>query len=588
MRTFARSLLCSALLGVTAFLVAGVSPSVPKRNRIEVRFSKCVPCRTEGPSVGMWDLFGDTPVSPNVLSRNAEGLVVLTEAGYYNAHFFLKESKVICQGDRSVAVLPGHDRLLDVPMRCWARAKNAPIAYVSLGPHRMNALAGYAPASVQSATLRDWDGSELTPGTVSNGAYYFDRVFCKHCIVELTLADGEKSTIAATLDGAENFSVVRKDLGAAEVARGTTVRGSPYNAPETLVEGPAGSVWALDRLGNRVFAVFQDGHEREIDLPTPFAAADSIVSSGSYVWVSERSVGRIVRFSADGSMIEFPIGMKTNFVDDFSLAAGLDGRIWFAGDDGVGVMDARGAVKSVGSPVGFTRGYALAVGSDGRVWYAGYGCLAVFDGNGRWRQVSDRWMTSLLAGTHGLWGASDDALAYIGNDGTVRDVHLPIAGMGVRMYAVDSADNLWFSDGLGNVIAKVSPHGEIVARYGGSKPFGISAMAIARNGQTWIAEPGLPRLEKVDGSPGLQGQVYAFPPRGASPTYLFVDSLGRLWYSDPKGDVVGMLYENAPGDANAYGQGTCYALKFSSIRSCRFEQMFNVAGGTTTIPSPKR
>ncbi len=404
-------------------------------------------------------------------------------------------------------------------------------------------------------------------GTIAEGAYYFDEANCQNCVMDLTLDSGKRARIAESLDD-ENFALSRLDISDEAVRRGTAVRGSPFNSPETLVQGPSSSIWVLDRLGNRV-AVIEPGRGcREYDLPTPFADAGDIIGTTQSVWVSERSAGKIVRFELDGSRVEYSIGHGRQF-RNLRIALGGDGRIWYVNDEQVGAIDERGQVTTYADsgPVFWIRD--LALGHDGREWVVGlassYGegtpFIAAIDTNGRWQRFPlARRAAVVLTGKTGLWVAGDyDSLSFVDMRGHERPVALPVGRMRPKLYAVDAADTVWFSDGYGNTIASATPAGLVTANYSEFGPAGISDMRIDESGNVWIAESHA--IEEYQKS-------LRFPPSGVSPRHLLIDSTGNVWYSDPVADVVGVVAKN---DKNK-----CYAFRLSHVRSCAFERVDRV------------
>ncbi|HEY5425746.1 MAG TPA: hypothetical protein VIJ77_04275, partial [Candidatus Tumulicola sp.] len=226
---------------------------------------------------------------------------------------------------------------------------------------------------MKSISMWPANGSEQAiAATISHGAYYFDEANCQNCVLELRLTNGRAARLGISLRTDRNFGLVRNDLSGAAVQQGIAVSGSPFNAPENLVEGPNRSIWILDRLGNRVAAIGPDNRCHEYELPTPFADAGDIVGTSKYVWVVERNPGKIVRFSIDGATSEFAVG-SGGYNRNLRITLGDDGRIWFITSQKLGAIDERGRVTtySIPAPVFWLRD--LVRGPDGRVWAVGSG-----------------------------------------------------------------------------------------------------------------------------------------------------------------------------------------------------------------------
>jgi streptogramin lyase len=438
----------------------------------------------------------------------------------------------------------------------------------------MHGLAGRLPdgvtsISMQPAAGRSFTGINPLVGQISKGAYYFDEASCDYCVIDLTLGSGATARIAATIDG-RNFSATERNISNRDVREGIAVKGSPFNAPERLAEGPNGSIWALDRLGNRV-AVLSPGHVyREYDLPAPFADAGDIVATNDAIWVSERRVGSVVRFSADGSYAEFAVTHVEN-PQNFKIARGGDGRLWYLNQDQIGAVDASGRVTVYPSeaPVFWMRD--LAAGSDGRTWFIGDASsfaigerfLAAVDSKGRWERfpISQDDAVHLRSARSGFWVVGDyRSLSFFDMQGHERRVSLPIDEMRPRPYAIDDADNLWFSDAYGNVVARAKPDGSVRAGYSldFGKP-GVTDMKIDDAGLAWIADSDAQGIEEFD--PATFSPA-SFHPLGAGvhPYYLLFDKKGNLWYSDPTSDVIGVLEKS--------GGLWCYALPLSTVKQC--------------------
>ncbi len=528
--------------------------------RVTVRLADCGDCAKSTPAVTVWDESQEAEINPAVADRGPNGFALSLPPGYYRMELETHS----CQGDRYLGVLASHSRPFDIVMKCGTRR----IRLVD----EIHGLAGSLPTTVRSITMQPVDGSaDPISGTVSDGAFYFDEANCGDCVLDLTLADGKRSRIGSMAPDGDNFSLVRDDLTDAAVAVGVSVHGSPFNSPEQLVEGPSGTVWVLDRLGNRVAEIGPGQRCREFDLPTPFADAEDIIGTSQFVWVSERSAKKIVRFASDGSFAEYPISLPEDelspSIENFRMILGHDGRVWYINGATIGAIDAQGktTIYTDGKPVFWLRN--LALGSDGRIWVVGLSS-ASFDGSsfvaaidtmGRWQRfplAHDNGV--ILAGKNGFWVAGDyDFLSYVDLYGHEKPIVLPIANMRPRLFVVDAAEHVWFTDRYGNIIARAAPNGTVTTTYTEYGPAGISDMQIDQDGNVWIAEPSARAIEEYK-------TAFDVSPPEIHPRQLLVDSSGQLWYSDGAADVIGVIANN--------GGGKCYALRLATLRSCAFER----------------
>lgn len=542
-----------------ALLSMGVWPGGGGTVRVTVHLIGCSECRSRSPGVSVWDKAQDAEIAPQVSGRNADGFVLALPPGYYRV--FLRGK--VCNADPFLGLLPHRDRRFDVTMRCRPSIRLV---------DGMRGLAGDVPSSVRSISMWPADGSQRPiAATISRGAYYFDEANCDECVLNLQLNNGKTARVGVDLNRAKNFTLLRSNLSEAAVQDGISVRGSPFNAPETLVEGPAISIWVLDRLGNRVAVIRPGIGCREYDLPTPFSDAGQIIGTSRYVWVSERNGGRIVRIASDGKMTEYAIG-GVNFHRNLRMAPGSDGRVWFVDQDRIGAIDESGKVTryALGGPVFWLRD--LALGADGRIWMVGLAdsyadgtpFVAAIDAAGRSQRFSLSFdAAAILAARGGLWVSGDyDSLSFVDLHGREKTVGLPVARMWPKPYAVGASDELWFTGKYGNLIARATPDGTARATATEFGPAGISDMRVGPRGDLWIAEPKAHGIEQY-------GKGFEIAPKGVAPTHLFFDSNGNLWYSDPQADVVGTI---------AIGRrGSCYAFRLSHVRSCAFSRIDIVA-----------
>ncbi|HZT12715.1 MAG TPA: hypothetical protein VFA29_07925 [Candidatus Baltobacteraceae bacterium] len=545
-------------------VLQGAPPVDAPQQRVALRLTHCTDCRKSSPAVSVWDETEGGELKASISRRDANAFLSL-RPGYYR--IFLDTE--LCRGDRYLGVLPLRDRDFDVTMKCRVvKTKGITVGRIVDG---MRGLAGILPESVVSVSMRPADGSEdPILATLSHGAYYFDEANCESCVLDIMLPNRKTARVGVDLTSADNFSLTRHDLSLDAIGWGIRVRGSPFNSPDKLVEGPLGSIWSLDKLGNRVVEIQADGRCREYELPTQFSDAGDIIGTPDFVWVSERRAGKVVRFAQDGSFAEFNIARNVDLgysYRNFRMIRGADGRIWYVDNAILGAIDVQGNAKTYadGLPV-FWLG-DLALGADGRIWVVGrassYGegspFVAAIDRLGHWQRFPlTHDAATILAGKSGLWIAGGyDFLSYVDLGGREVSISLPIAGMEPHLYVVDSSGRLWFSDRYGNIIAHVDSRGTVAATYTDLGRAGVSDMATDEADDIWIAEPKARAIEEYR-------KRFAIAPPAVHPKRILFDSGGNLWYSDGAADVIGVIRRD--------GRNACYALTLSHVRTCKFQE----------------
>jgi streptogramin lyase len=529
----------------------------PRVTHAAVHFVGCSDCAAKPPSVSVWDEGINAPLTPAVSRRTAGGFDLRITKGYYDVRL----RSAACSGERFLGVLTQRSRRFDVAMQCIRSAKGKSLGFIRL-VDEMRGLGGTIPRSVQSISM--WPaqgGTNAIAGTITGGAYYFDEANCAYCVVAMTRADGTTARIGIDISAEKNFTFIERDISDAAVRDGESVQGSPFNAPETMVEGPKGTIWILDRLGNRVATIEGASQSREFDLPTPFSNPGEIVGTPRFVWVSERNVGKIVRFGINGERSEFPAVDRNFIAAGFRIAGGGDRGIWFTDGWSVGAINDQGSVTYRSGALGAINN--LAVAQDGRVWIVGTEevpkatpFVATLGKDGHWQRFTLEQTADLITvGKGGVWiaGSYSNYLAFVDGHGVEKVIQMPIRSMDPKPYAVDDADNLWFSDRYGNVVGRATPSGSLEASYTLYGPARISDMRLDQQGDLWLAEPGAHVIERY-------GKSLAFPPRGVEPRNLLFDSKGDLWYSDRTSDIVGVIGKN--------GASRCYAFALSHIRNC--------------------
>jgi streptogramin lyase len=199
-----------------------------------------------------------------------------------------------------------------------------------------------------------------------------------------------------------------------------------------------------------------------------------------------------------------------------SIAQGADGNMWFTDADGtapeIGVVTPDGAVSY------FTEGFAkgsvpgvIVTGPDGKMWFSDTGAGGL--------------------GTIALDGAVTEYPVLIGDS--------PVAPTSL---ALGPDDNLWFTEGTGTQIIKMSPAGGGIVTYssGISPSAGIKTITKGPDGNMWFTEAGLNRI----GSVSPDGRIMEYgsgisPSAGLSSITTGPD--GNLWFVENSTGKIGRI-----------------------------------------------
>ncbi|MGN6258195.1 MAG: Vgb family protein [Solirubrobacterales bacterium] len=145
--------------------------------------------------------------------------------------------------------------------------------------------------------------------------------------------------------------------------------------PIRLTAGPDGNVWFSEAQGHRISRISPDGRIQAFSL-APFEEPRDLTAEpdGAIWFMDSRPDGQAIgRMTTSGSVSEFPLppgeGEEPGgLYGAGSVLAGLDGRVWFVGENGfVGRIGPTGRLSRVAIP---TRNPEdLALGPEGSIWY---------------------------------------------------------------------------------------------------------------------------------------------------------------------------------------------------------------------------
>lgn len=246
------------------------------------------------------------------------------------------------------------------------------------------------------------------------------------------------------------------------------------------------------------------------DTPTAFALPWSIAwnAHSSYVWFTERGIGKIGRISPSGAITEFTV---PGAVSLGSIALGADGTPWFTDDVKIAHMSATGAVTeySLGTTSYGGSPRELSLGPDGNIWFIRSAGAGMLFGN-------------------------------ITPSGVVHTHVLPIYLNGIPLSIAFSSDgNAWIADGTRGV--KVSQSGAMLQNY----QYAFGWLTAGPGSKMWFTQSNSSTFLSAVGSIApTTNIVHIFavtsPPPGCFPnltcTHSFSDITsgpdGALWMSE--------------------------------------------------------
>jgi streptogramin lyase len=140
--------------------------------------------------------------------------------------------------------------------------------------------------------------------------------------------------------------------------------------PTGIAAGPDGNVWFTDvrlgsrpQFGNNVWKVTPSGVFTQYPLPTDWATPSYLTAaSDGNIWVTETEAVKVARITPGGSITEFPIPQRADFI-----ARGPDGNVYFATFGAIGRITPAGAVTMFPTPTPGGVG-GITSGPDGNVW----------------------------------------------------------------------------------------------------------------------------------------------------------------------------------------------------------------------------
>jgi streptogramin lyase len=313
--------------------------------------------------------------------------------------------------------------------------------------------------------------------------------------------------ILRTLQTAKTYvnAHVRPD---AHISREFLVGGNPIGITETFDNaflytdvGPASSIGKISFGGHL---------EGKVPTLTPNSAPNSIArgSDGNY-WFLEFNPGNVARLTPRGAITEYPIpgtGVGPN-----QIVQGPDGNMWFTTTGNtIGTINVKTKV---------IKQYPLTA-------------YSYVDPNGI---VADRDSHSLY-----FTGNQNNTIYRITTSGAITPLGIATGSpFDLQNIAIDG-DTLWFAEGMGDKIGRISTHGGSVTEYTlptGSSPHGI---VIGLRDNVYFADSGNNTIGKLG-----NGRIteYATTP-GAVPVNIVNGPSNQLWFTEVSAGAIGVFLQD--------------------------------------------
>lgn len=199
--------------------------------------------------------------------------------------------------------------------------------------------------------------------------------------------------------------------------------------PASIVSGPDGALWFVERFAAKVGRITTAGQISEYALPggsEPRGIAAAPLEEA--LWITE-GTGKVARVGVDGEIRQFDVSSR--YARPNQIAVGAEGDVWFT-DDGADQVDRI-------SPAGTLTHFQLKEGS--KPW----GITAGPDG--------DIWFTERFGNKIGFIATTGPTEGQI----NLTELRTPKSNP-VAITAGPDGD-VWFTEHLGNKIGRITPGG---------------------------------------------------------------------------------------------------------------------------------
>ncbi len=147
------------------------------------------------------------------------------------------------------------------------------------------------------------------------------------------------------------------------------------SCPSGIAPGPDGNVWFTEAQGNNVGSVTPSGAFTEYPIPSAGASAFQMTLGGDgNLWFSEWGAGNVASLTTGGVITEYPI---TGTLDTPPFPDGIvamsDGTVWFtdANNETIDLLNGT-IVQYATDPSTIVENFGLAYGPDGNLWFTAY------------------------------------------------------------------------------------------------------------------------------------------------------------------------------------------------------------------------
>src|SRR5882724_1734970 len=244
------------------------------------------------------------------------------------------------------------------------------------------------------------------------------------------------------------------------------------------------------------------------ELPIPTASEPGLIVTGKdgNLWFNNENTGpsSVTRMGPAGMFSR--LNTTVTNIGPVGIAAGSDGNVWYAKQQGIGVITPDGKVTERGVPGGRDSGY-LTSGPSGNLWFT--------------EPVANK-------------------IASITTAGMFAEYDVPTPGAGPFSLITGPDGNLWFTEqhSSGNKIGRMTPAGafmEFPIPTPASNAFGIAACA---DGNLWFTEQDGHKIGRITPA----GVITEFPiPSGGSPAAITAGPDGNVWFVEFRDNALGRV-----------------------------------------------
>ena len=341
--------------------------------------------------------------------------------------------------------------------------------------------------------------------------------------------------------------------GGSSATGGSGSGGTPGGAPSTGGASGAGGTPSGDGPSISI-----------TELPIPMSSEPGLIVTGKdgNLWFNNETTGpsSITRMSPAGMFTRF--NTATTNIGPVGIAAGSDGNVWYAKQQGIGLSTPDGKITERGVPGGRDSGY-LTSGPNGNLWFT--------------EPVANK-------------------IASITTAGMFKEYDVPTPGAGPFAITTGPDGNLWFTEqhSAGNKIGRMTPAGafmEFPIPTPASNAFGIAAGA---DGNLWFTEQDGHKIGRITPA----GVITEFPiPSGGSPAAITAGPDGNVWFVEFRDNAIGRVtpdggiaeYEIPTPRSVPTGicEGPDKNIYFTELDGNQVGRITNLMGGGTIAPGLK-